>query len=292
MEGSEIDENYENIDSTDIQNLPIATGTLKFTPMASLLYVILHISSLLMPLVMILTFFNVALNSNFLHWRIYFIMIDVMSWWGTYLLGNLSVGKLILILLKIIHKPREGLFRMDSNDSDYYYFVLRAAIKKQIFWVWNNFCFPWVSNFVFKVLNMKADFKSTLFDGWSDTEFIELGDNIMLGQGACILSSTILGDYLLVKKVIIGDHVVIGGNALVAPGTIIGKNTTLGVWAKTHINQKLEPGWIYIGSPARRYKPAIVARAEIKKETMRRVVNTGERIPMELKKYTREKKLD
>jgi carbonic anhydrase/acetyltransferase-like protein (isoleucine patch superfamily) len=219
-------------------------------------------------------------------------MIDVMSWWGSYILITLAVGKLLLVLLKIVHEPKEGLFKMDSEDKDYRYFILRAAIKKQIFWVWNNFCFPWATNLAFKILNLKADFKSTLFDGWCDTEFIELGDNIMLGQGSCILSSVILGDYLLVKKVVIGDHVVIGGNAIVAPGTIIGKNTTLGVWAKTHINQKLEKGWIYVGSPARKYKPSMVARAESKKVNVRRIVNTGEKIPMDLKKFTKKDKIE
>lgn len=281
----------EDIEDTEIKNLPVSTGTIKFTPMANFLYIILHIFSMMMPLVMILTFFEFTLLSNFIHWRIYFIMIDVMSWWGSYILITLAVGKLLLVLLKIVHEPKEGLFKMDSEDKDYRYFILRAAIKKQIFWVWNNFCFPWATNLAFKVLNLKADFKSTLFDGWCDTEFIELGNNIMLGQGSCILSSVILGDYLLVKKVVIGDHVVIGGNAIVAPGTIIGKNTTLGVWAKTHINQKLEKGWIYVGNPARKYKPAMVARAESKKANIRRIVNTGEKIPMDLKKFTKKDKV-
>ena len=58
----------------------------------------------------------------------------------------------------------------------------------------------------------------------------------------------------IIKKVIIGDHVVIGGNSIVAPGTRIGKNSTLGAMGITHINQILEPNWIYIGLPAKKYR--------------------------------------
>jgi len=208
---------------------------------------------------------------------------DIFSWWGLYLLTSLIFGKIFLILLRLIHKPKEGVFKVDFKDRDYYYFCLRMAIKKVIFWIWNNFCFPWATNLAFKVCNMKADFKSTLFDGWSDLEFIEYGNNIMLGQGAMVASSIIIGDYLLVKKVIIGDHVVLGGNCIVAPGTIIGKNCTLGVWAVTHINQVLEPDWIYLGRPARKFRSIEESRKLSKKQRSRRIVDTEERIPFEIK---------
>ena len=39
-----------------------------------------------------------------------------------------------------------------------------------------------------------------MFDGWSDVEFIEYGESVILGQGAVVLSSMIIGDHLLIKK--------------------------------------------------------------------------------------------
>jgi acetyltransferase-like isoleucine patch superfamily enzyme len=141
--------------------------------------------------------------------------------------------------------------------------------------------------------DISADFKSTMFDGWSDVEFIEYGNNIMIGQGAQVFSSIIIRieqqDYLLIKKVIVGDHVVLGGNSIVAPGTIIGKGTTLGVWTITHINQVLEPDFIYFGSPARKYQPAQKAIEESKKKAMRRIVDMGERIPYDLDQFKNKK---
>jgi len=246
-----------------------------------------------MPSVMILTFFDFAMDSNFFHWRILFIFIDVLAWWGSYLLVSLLCGKLILILLKLLHKPREGVFKIDRKNRDYSFFCLRVTIKKFIFWIWNNFCFPWVSNFAFKICDIRADFKSTMFDGWSDVEFIEFGNNIMIGQGAQIFSSIIIRldteDYLLIKKILIGDHVVLGGNSIVSPGTIIGQGSTLGVWAVTQINQILDPDWIYIGYPARKYQPAQKAIEESKKKAMRRLVDSGERIPFDINQFSNNK---
>ncbi len=281
--------NTENLELIDIRKIPITTNAFTWSCSSILLYLFLHIISILIPTTMILSFFSFAMDSNFFHWRILLIFIDVLAWWGAYLLTSLFLGKLCLITLKLIHKPKEGLFKADKSNRDFSFFCLRVTTKKFIFWIWNNFCFPWVSNFAFKMCDMRADFKSTMFDGWSDVEFIEFGNNIMVGQGAQIFSSIIIRinkiDYLLIKKVIIGDHVVLGGNSIVAPGTIVGKGTTLGVWTVTYINQILDPDYIYIGKPARKYQPTQKAIEETKKEATRRIIDTGEKILFDISKF-------
>jgi hypothetical protein len=273
--------------SLDITKYPITTNTFRWSFTASLLSIILHILSFFIPSVMIMTFFSFAMDSFFFHWRVFIIFLDALAWWGIYILVSLFMGKMTLIILKMLHMPKEGLFKLDHQNKDYKYYCLRYSVKKFIFWIWNNFCFPWASNLAFKLCDMRADYKSTLFDGWSDLEFIYYGNNMMIGQGAVVLSSVIIRidniDYLLIKKVIIGDHVVLGGHSIVAPGTIIGKGTTLGIWAVTHIGQKLEPNYIYIGKPARKYQPTDKAREESKKVLIRRVVDTGEKIPFDIK---------
>jgi hypothetical protein len=269
----------ENLEDVDLSQYPVTTGAIVYPKLAIALQILLHSIALLLPSVFILTFYESAMNSFFFSWRILLLFLDIFSWWGLYLLTSLVFGKLLLILLSLLQKPREGIFKVDFKDRDYYFFCLRVSVKKVIFWIWNNFCFPWATNLAFKVCKMKADFKSTLFDGWSDLEFIEYGSNIMLGQGAVVSSSIIIGDYLLVKKVIIGDHVVLGGNCIVAPGTIIGKNCTLGVWAVTHINQVLEPNWIYLGRPARKFRSLEERKKLSRKQRNRRIVDTDEKIP-------------
>jgi len=277
----------ENLESIDITKYPITTNIFNWNTRASLLYISLNILSFMMPAVMILSYHNYVMKGDFLHWRIYLIMIDIMAYWGTYLMCTLMFCKFYLVILHLMHKPKEGLFKIDPKDKDYAYFCYRVAVKKHLFWVFNNFCFPWAANLAFKMCHMRSDYKSTMFDGWSDVEFIDYGRNIMVGQGAVVLSSMIIGDHLLIKKVIIGDHVVLGGNAIVAPGTIVGANTTLGVWATTHVNQVLEPGWIYIGRPARKYKSATKMLEDSKKPAYRRDVDTGERTPYDLEQFVK-----
>lgn len=282
----------KNLNSIDITKYPITTNTFTWSLTASFLSIILHILSLLMPTVMILTFFSFAMDSFYFHWRVFIIFVDLFAWWGLYILVSLLLGKMTLIILNMLHKPKEGLFRADHKNNDYKFYCLRYSVKKFIFWIWNNFCFPWAANLAFKLCDMRADYKSTLFDGWSDLEFIYYGNNMMIGQGAVVLSSMIIRidkiDYLLIKKVIIGDHVVLGGHSIVAPGTVIGKGTTLGIWAVTHIGQRLDPNWIYIGKPARKYQPTDKAREESKKVLIRRLVDTNERIPFNMRSFKEE----
>jgi hypothetical protein len=275
-----------------IIDLPITTSTFTWVPIGSLLYIILHIISLMMPLVMIMTFFDIAMDGQILHWRLALIWVDVLAWWGSYILSTLFFGKIFLIILKLFHVPKEGLFKAEKSDRDYYYYCLRVTVKKFIFWTWNNFCFPWATNAAFKLCDMRADFKSSMFDGWTDVEFIEFGNNMMVGQGAVVLSSIIIRidneDYFLIKKVIMGDHVVLGGHAIVAPGTIIGESTTLGIWSITHIGQVLEPKYIYIGQPARKYQPINKAIEYSRKVRVRRIVDTGEKVPYDIPIYSLE----
>ena len=61
----------------DISQIPITTNGFKWTFTSNLLYLFLHIFSLVMPTVMILTFFSFAMDSNFFHWRFIFFFIDV-----------------------------------------------------------------------------------------------------------------------------------------------------------------------------------------------------------------------
>ncbi|TFG00989.1 MAG: hypothetical protein EU542_07555, partial [Promethearchaeota archaeon] len=208
----ENNENPEELGSFDITKYPITTNTFRWSLTASLITALLHILSFFIPSVMIMTFFSFAMDYFFFHWRVFIIFIDIFAWWGIYLLISLFLGKMTLIILQMFHMPKEGLFKADHKNKDYRYYCLRYSIKKFIFWIWNNFCFPWASNLAFKLCDMRADYKSTLFDGWSDLEFIYYGNNMMIGQGAVVLSSMIVRinncDYLLIKKVVIGDHVV------------------------------------------------------------------------------------
>ncbi|MFX0030352.1 MAG: DapH/DapD/GlmU-related protein [Candidatus Hermodarchaeota archaeon] len=138
---------------------------------------------------------------------------------------------------------------MEKLDKDYFFWSLRAVIKKWPFWLTNLIPLPMIHNFVLKLLGTKTDYSNSISRGKIDSEFIELGRNVLIGQGCSIKSSMIVKGHLIINKVIIEDNVIIGSNSFIAPGTHIGSNTVLGTMSATKINQKLESNAVYIGNP-------------------------------------------
>jgi carbonic anhydrase/acetyltransferase-like protein (isoleucine patch superfamily) len=83
---------------------------------------------------------------------------------------------------------------------------------------------------------------------------IEFGRDIVVGQGAIVQSSCIIGNLLIMRKTIIEDGVRIGSHSIVMPGTHIGHNCILAANSVTTVGQKLEKNWIYVGIPAKKFK--------------------------------------
>jgi carbonic anhydrase/acetyltransferase-like protein (isoleucine patch superfamily) len=168
--------------------------------------------------------------------------------------GVAVFGKLFLIIINLLHKPKQGIFKIKKGNRDYEFWCLRIQLKKLVLWVMNNTPLPWVDTWGFNWFGVQVDLSSHMFDSWVDTEFIEIGRKVTVGQGAVVMSSMIVGKYLIIKKIIFDDHTVIGGVSNIAPGTEIGKETILGAFSTTHYDQKLEPGWVYFGNPAQKLK--------------------------------------
>ena len=132
---------------------------------------------------------------------------------------------------------------------------MRTELRKIVFWLIRNWPLPWMDILAFKWFGIKMNLTSSLWDAWCDGEFIRFGDKVLVGQCAAVMSSAVVGKYLVIKEVIFDDYVVIGGQAVVSPGTIVGKESIVGALSTTTLNQILEPGWIYTGIPVIKFKP-------------------------------------
>jgi acetyltransferase-like isoleucine patch superfamily enzyme len=100
---------------------------------------------------------------------------------------------------------------------------------------------------------------------------VDFGKNVLVGQGTTVMSSMVVGKYLIIKRVIFDDYVLVGGQSTIAPGTIIGEDGFIGALSTTTYNQVLEPGWTYFGIPAiklKRNKYAVVKRNIITKRSV------------------------
>jgi len=203
---------------------------------------------------------------------------QIMLMYAIFIFGCIFSTKLLLIFINLVHKPKEGIFLIQKGNRDYEFWCLRVELKKIAIWITNNCPLPWVDTLAFRWFGVKIDFSSHLQDAWVDVEFINFGRKVMVGQGAVVLSSMIIGKYLIIKQVIFDDYTVIGGQATIAPGTIIERDTVIGALSTTTFLQFLENGWIYFGVPAIKLKQN--RYAESKRDLVQKVDVA------ELKKYS------
>lgn len=189
--------------------------------------------------------------------RLYFILLLLPMFfimYTTMVFTSLFFAKILLTIIKVFHEPKEGVFLRDRSDKDYRYWSIRSTIKRWPVWLAHRLPLPFFDNLCFKMFGIKTKFSNSLFEGWVDCEFVEFGDNIVVGQASLIQSALIIGNLLIIKKTIIEDNVRIGAHTVVMPGTRIGKNCVLAASSVTTVDQKLEEGWIYLGVPATKYK--------------------------------------
>ena len=184
----------------------------------------------------------------------FFLPTMVILMWFIFIIACFFFTKLFLILINLIHKPNEGIFKAELGDKNFEFWQLRTELKKIVLWLIRNWPLPWMDILVFKKMGIKMTLSSSLFDSWCDGEFIKMGRSVLIGQGATVMSSMVVGKYLLIKDVILDDFVVIGGQSTIAPGTIVGKDSVVGAISSTTYNQILEPGWIYFGIPVIKLK--------------------------------------
>ncbi|MFX1303182.1 MAG: DapH/DapD/GlmU-related protein [Promethearchaeota archaeon] len=198
-------------------------------------------------------FWHFYLIKKYVHYY-FFLPIVIFIMYLTSIIISLFFAKIFLVVVNLIHKPREGVFLRHPSDKDYRYWSLRSTIKKWPIWISHKFPFPFMDNICSKMFGVKTKYSNSLFEGWVDTEFIEFGKNIVVGQGAVVQSAIIIGNLFIIRKTIIEDNVMIGSQSVVMPGTHIKKNCILGGHSMTTVGQELEENWVYLGAPAKKFK--------------------------------------
>ena len=176
---------------------------------------------------------------------------------------SLIFAKLMLTIVNFIHKPRKGIFLRHSSDKDYRYWSIRSVIKKWPLWISHKFPFPFMNNICLKIFGVKTRFSNSLFEGFVDTEFLDFGKNVVIGQSAIVQSAVIVGNLFIIRKTILEENVVVGAHSIVMPGTHMKKNSILAGSSLTTVGQELEDGWIYLGAPAKKYKRNVFSEEDL-----------------------------
>ncbi|MBY8985684.1 MAG: hypothetical protein KGD65_11480 [Candidatus Lokiarchaeota archaeon] len=167
-------------------------------------------------------------------------------------LSAIFFSLLSLIIIKLIFPPKEGSFSRDIHDKNYLFWNLRNLSKKWALFITASNPFPWLKNrFTLRFFGIKIG-KNALCDTcWISSEFVEIGDNVIIGMGSTLLSFGIEQDKFFLKKIQVGDNVVIGAKCVLLPGTIMKKGAKLSAHSYTKFYDKLEENSIYSGHPAK-----------------------------------------
>ncbi len=205
--------------------------------------------------------------------------------------SSLIFAKLFLIFANFLHEPREGIFDRVKQDKDYCFWNIRAVIKKWPIWIARQLSIPYLETLTLKFFGAKINGKVSLHEGWVDTEFIEIGKNVKLGQGSLIVSCFIIQNKLIIKKVVIEDNVIIGTHSVVLPGTRIKSNSVLDANSTTKFNQILKSNSVYRGVPSIKIseKPIIKNINQFKKLIFNdcyEIEDTSENLQEEVKQLT------
>ena len=232
---------------------PITTSNLFFSK-----YIIIYILEIWLAAIPV-TFWGYIcyLDLVYFWWAWLLIPFFCLELYWMFIILTAWIAKILLVIVCKMHPPREGVFNINET-KDYFYWHLRSFIRSLPFTLIRYSAFPWLDFLIYNFLSgskfNKCAMSSVMFDGWIDTEFIETGNNCMIGLGSIILSHYIERDLFILKKVKLHDGAIVGAKAVVMPGTVIGKNTTLGVCSNTVMDQKLDPNSVYIGLKCKKVK--------------------------------------
>ena len=183
-----------------------------------------------------------------------FLPVSIVLYYGIFFLLLLFFSKLYLIIINLIHKPKEGIFKRSLNDKDFLFFLLRRNLKRFTLKIYNYFPLPWAKLLALRILGIKISYNIGVLDSYIDSDFVEIGNNVILGEGSIIMSSMIIGNLFLIKKVILKDGCTIGAFSVISPGTVVEEGAILGMGSYTQVNQYLKQNSIHVGRPAKSWE--------------------------------------
>ncbi|TFF88801.1 MAG: hypothetical protein EU550_00585 [Promethearchaeota archaeon] len=163
---------------------------------------------------------------------------------------SLLFSKLFLLIVNKIHPPKEGIFRREKSESEYYFWCLRSILKKWTIWLAKFFPSQILDIILLKVYGVKIPFTSSVNNVLIDTEFIRIGKNVSIGPNSYVRSSMIIDEFLIIKSVDIDDEVCIGSRVFISPGTKVNENAMINSYSVTKYGQSIEANSFYEGYPA------------------------------------------
>ena len=159
---------------------------------------------------------------------------------------------LFLTIINLLFPPKEGIFSRDVRDKNYLFWNLRNLSKKWPLFISASNPFPWLKNrFTLRFFGVRIGKKAICDTCWISSEFVNIGNNVIIGMGSTLLSFGIEQDKFILKRIQVEDNVLIGAKCVLLPGTTIKKDSKLSAHSYTKFDDILKDNSIYSGHPAK-----------------------------------------
>ena len=167
-------------------------------------------------------------------------------------LSAILFSVLFLTIINLLFPPKEGIFSRDVRDKNYLYWNLRNLSKKWPLFISASNPFPWLKNrFTLRFFGVNIGKKAICDTCWISSEFVNIGNNVIIGMGSTLLSFGIEQDKFILKRIQVEDNVLIGAKCILLPGTTIKKDSKLSAHSYTNFDDILKENSIYSGHPAK-----------------------------------------
>jgi acetyltransferase-like isoleucine patch superfamily enzyme len=178
------------------------------------------------------------------------VPFDILLMYYLFLLTAIGIMRIQLFILKLLHKPQEGIFPRRIINRDFKFFCLRNYARLFPSYLISSTPFPWFRRTLyFLAFGIKIGKYGINWDVWISPEFIDIGKNVIVGHSSVLLSCLLEEDKLIIKSIYIDDNAIIGAKSTLLPGTYVGKRTIIGAGSYTLPFQKLDSDSIYFGNP-------------------------------------------
>ncbi len=214
------------------------------------IFYLLHIWFSLIPPVFLEVGFAWIWGKIPLWFGILLVPVDLLIMYYLLLLTSIGIMRFRLLVLRIRHKPREGIFPRRISNKDFKFYSLRNYARLFPSYLISSTPFPWFRRTLyFLAFGVKMGKYGINWDVWITPEFVDIGKNVIIGHSSAILSGLLEEDNLIIKTIYIDDNVIIGAKSTLLPGTHVHEGAIIGAGCYTLPFQILKPNSLYFGNP-------------------------------------------
>lgn len=254
-------EEFDSIDFITRKNAAIKISAFKMTFMKITVIIGAFLFAMLFLYIFYLLVRGLYAPTNILSTILLILLIP----FGTYIsMGFFAFGTAIFVKIFLIYYNRkaeipEGYYELDDPKAKIFKikYMLRIfglkLIRKTPLSIADTFAMSFWGN-------VSLGKNIVIQDAIVDPQYIEFGDNVVIGGGARIHTHAFVDGKLYIKKVKIAQNVMVGAIAHVEPGFEVAEGSLIAVLAQVERDQKSDKPVLWMGQPASQFPIELITQ--------------------------------